>query len=388
MTRGGWRLRVARWLAPAQALEKPEVTAAPAQPGVPDPGAWAEVCEQFAFRLLVLTEQMRPALDGLESSEEDPDRLAQLYQLDHGITRMRRVARDLSIMPGRASDEVAGYTTALLDVIRMAASAIEHYSRMSIGPVAELAVVAYAADDVASLLAALADNATRYSPGQVTVSAHLLADGAVMLRVEDEGLGIEPAWLPALNRALADPAPAAGMINGRHTGFVVVHRLAHRHGLRVQVARREPPPRVPAASVSGTIAMVVVPPALLCEIPPPEPPESNSHAGQPAAVASPAADPQAALPAAPAAAPAAVTPWDQPALGPGAALPRREPQSIRSPSPPAPPAAGPDEAQDLIAAGFAFAGDLQAFSSGLSDAGPSVAEVGEGHSGDPEGHMP
>jgi hypothetical protein len=378
VTRGGWRLRVARWLAPAQALEKPEV-----------PGAWAEVCEQFAFRLLVLTEQMRPALDGLESSEEDPDRLAQLYQLDHGITRMRRVARDLGILSGRASDEIAGHTTALLDVIRMAASAIEHYSRVSIGPVAELAVLAYAADDVASLLAALADNGTRYSPAQVTVSAHLLADGAVMLRVEDEGLGIEPAWLPALNTAMADPVPPAGMINGRHTGFAVIHRLASRHGLRVYLARREPPPRVPAAGVSGTIAMVLIPPALLCEIPPPEPPASNRHARQHAVVTRPEADPQAVRPAAPAGpVPAAVTPEDQPTLGPGDALPRREPQSIRTPSRPAPAAAGPGEGQDHVAAGFAFAVDLQAFSTGQGTAGPGAAEVGENHSRDGEGHMP
>lgn len=268
MRRGEWRLRVARWLAPDHALKPAQITA-PASPEIIESQiteTWAEVCEQFAWRLLVLTEHLRPALDGLEGREEDPDRLAQLYQLDHGITRMRRVARDLRVLAGRGGEETAGHTTSLLDVIRMAASAIEHYGRVSTGPVAELAVVAYAADDVASLLAALADNATRYSPGQVTISAHLLADGAVMLRVEDAGLGIEPGWLGALNDALAGPVPSPGVFNGRHTGFAVIHRLAGRHGMRVQLARRQPPGPALAGGVSGTIAMVVIPPPLLCEI--------------------------------------------------------------------------------------------------------------------------
>jgi hypothetical protein len=397
--RGGWRLLVARWLVPDeslaelardQAVTAPDGTAPTAQAAAPVPDAWADVCEQTAWRLLVLTEQMRPALDSLETGEEDPDRLARMYRVDHGVTQMRRVARDLRVLAGRGGEEIAGHTTSLLDVIRMAASAIEHYGRVSVGPVAELAVVAYAADDIASLLAALADNATRYSPAQVTVGAHLLADGSVMLRVEDAGMGIEPRWLLALNSALDGPAPGVGLFNGRHTGFTVVHRLARRHGLRVQLAGRQPPMPGAVGGASGMIAMLVIPAALLCEIPDELPPV-QAHAGGRSAPAVPAqlraryspvhADPvQVAVP-----------PQGRPDGGNVETLPRREPGSIRTPvrgSRATPGKATPGKAtQNPLEEGFAFAADLRAFSTALGTGQQTGAEVGEDRPGDAEGRL-
>jgi histidine kinase/DNA gyrase B/HSP90-like ATPase len=348
------------------------------------PEAWADVCEQFAWRLLVLTEQLRPVLDGLESGENDPDRLARLYQLDHGVTRTRRVARDMRVLVARGGEEIAEHTTSLLDVIRMAASAIEHYGRVSIGPVAELAVVAYAADDVASVLAALTDNATRYSPTQVTVSAHLLADGGVMLRVEDTGMGIDPRWLAALNGVLDGPVPEAGVINGRHTGFTVVHRLARRHGLRVQLASRQPPGHG-GAGVSGTIAMVVVPAQLLCEIPD-EPPAERQGRLRPAVAAVPT-QPRAGRAAA-GAAPAgpAVPRQDLPARAHAEALPRREPKSVRTPGRRPRPAPPPETPPDPVADGFAFADDLRAFSAAVSSGQRAGNNAGADRPGDAEGH--
>jgi histidine kinase/DNA gyrase B/HSP90-like ATPase len=397
--RESWRLRLVRWLAPAEAATAPEAPA-PAPPAeAPVPEAWADVCEQFAWRLLVLTEQLRPVLDGLESGENDPDRLSRLYQLDHGVTRTRRVARDLRVLVGRGGEEIAEHTTSLLDVIRMAASAIEHYGRVSIGPVAELAVVAYAADDVASVLAALTDNATRYSPTHVTVSAHLLADGGVMLRVEDTGMGIDPRWLAALNSVLDGPVPEAGVINGRHTGFTVVHRLARRHGLRVQLASRHQPGH---GGVSGTIAMVVVPAPLLCEIPEELPASGQAGTGQAGtgqaglaalaalaqpvgAAPAPARGPQAPAPPGPAGPPVPVVPRQ-----PGTAnenpeaLPRREPRSVRTPPRRAQPP--PEAAPDPVAEGFAFADDLQAFSAALSTGQRAGNDEDTPRRGNGEGH--
>ena len=444
MTRGQWRLRVAQWLAPAGALAEPEEAGAPVDTGAQVPDVWTEVSEQFAWRLLVLTEQLRPALDGLESGEEDPDRLAQLYQIDHGVTRMRRVARDLRVLAGRGGEEIAGHTTSLLDVIRVANSSIEHYGRVTIGPVAELAVVAYAADDIASLLAALTDNATRYSPATVTVSAHLLADGGVMVRVEDSGLGIEAGWLGALNNVLAGPTPGQGVFNfsGRHTGFAVAHRLARRYGLRVQLARREPPGGGAPNGTSGTIAMVVIPPSLLCEIPG-EPVAADGQQGSlpaltpadlratrpparigpapghlppPQDVPFPAQDvplraqdvsfraqdvplplqdvplpPQdVPLPLRELPLPEAPAPYAIPAPGGAGLLPRREPRSVRTPARQA-RAAAPEQAAppDRAAEGFAFAADLQAFSAALGGGrGPATTDAGENQPGDAEGHRP
>jgi hypothetical protein len=182
-------------------------------------GAWPEVCDQFGSQLLVLAEQLRVSVDALEAGEDDPERLKRLYQVDHAVSRMRLASRQLRTLAGRNEARQAGFTTSLVDVIRMAASAIEWYPQVTIGPVTELAVLGYAADDVATLMSALLDNATRYSPGTVTVSCHLLEEGGVMLRVEDTGIGIPRDQVTRLNAALAGPVPGVDESTARHTGF-------------------------------------------------------------------------------------------------------------------------------------------------------------------------
>jgi predicted regulator of Ras-like GTPase activity (Roadblock/LC7/MglB family) len=173
---------------------------------------------------------------------------------------MRRASRDLRILAGYADDDLAGPVTSLLDVIRVAASAIERYEQIRVGRVATLAVEGYAADDVGSLLAALLENATDYSPDEVTVSAHLLEDGAAMFRVDDSGIGMSEDQVAELNALLAGPVPELAERAGRHTGFPVVHRLASRHQIKVRLASR-PMPR------KGVLAMVTLPPHLLCDLP-------------------------------------------------------------------------------------------------------------------------
>ena len=223
-------------------------------------GAWPDICDQFGLHLLVLAEQLRTSLDELESDEGDPERLRRLYQVDHAVTRMRRASRDLRTLAGRSEEELAGFTTSLLDVIRMALSAIERYTQVTIGRVTDLAVLGYAADDIGSVMAALLDNATRYSPGTVTVSGHLLEDGGVMFRIEDTGIGMGADQVAALNAAFAGPVPGVDERTGRHTGFPVVHRVARKHSIGVRLAARPLPS-------SGTVAMVTLPPHLLCEVP-------------------------------------------------------------------------------------------------------------------------
>ncbi|WP_329520645.1 sensor histidine kinase [Spirillospora sp. NBC_01491] len=233
--------------------------------GSEDP--WPELFERFSRELLVLAEQVRPAMDHLEREEEDPDRLQALYEIDHGITRMRRRAQVLRVLTGRDDEEASGHVTSLLDIVRMAESSIEQYTSVAIVKVVELSVLGYAAEDLASLVAALLDNATRYSPAKATVSAHLLDSGAVMLRIEDTGIGMAPGRIEDLNRTLAGPVPAMTPETSRHTGFPAVHRLARRHGVGVRLDSR---PARPGAA-GGTIAMVTVPAALLCEAETPAP---------------------------------------------------------------------------------------------------------------------
>jgi hypothetical protein len=257
-------------------------------PGAPA-GVWPDICGEFGLRLLVLAEQLRAALDELESDENDPTRLRRLYQADHALTRMRRASRDLRTLAGRTEEDLAGFTTSLLDVVRMAASAIERYTQVSIGRVSDLAVLGYAADDVASLMAALLDNATRYSPGAVSVSGHLLEDGGVAFRVEDTGLGIGEEQVAALNAAFAGPVPPVDERTGRHTGFAVVHRIARKHSIGIRLAARPLP-------AGGTVALVTLPPRLLCEVPAEQVRRERPPADESPGSAEPSAFPEASEP--------------------------------------------------------------------------------------------
>jgi Histidine kinase-, DNA gyrase B-, and HSP90-like ATPase len=345
-------------------------------------GFWPDICDQFGLHLLVLAEQLRASLDELEADEGDPERLRRLYQVDHAVTRMRRASRDLRTLAGRSEEELAGFTTSLLDVIRMAASAIERYTQITVGRVADLAVLGYAADDVGSLMAALLDNATRYSPGAVSVSCHLLEDGGVMFRVEDTGIGMGMEQVNTLNATLAGPVPDVDERTGRHTGFPVVHRIARKHSIGVRVAARPLPS-------SGTIAMVTLPPHLLCEVP------AEEAQRRPASAAGSAAQPAprpATIPDLPRGEPGQPPAWEPPELPdrdqqpgdrqPGdqqsaeqqqrhpGALPRRERASLRGDGPrpkQQEPVPVPTPEQQA-AARRAFADELNAFSLGSAGA--------------------
>jgi hypothetical protein len=93
----------------------------------------------------------------------------------------------------------------------------------------------------------------------VTVSCHLLEEGGVMFRIEDTGLGIARDQIPRLNAAFAGAVPDVNESTARHTGFPVVHRIARKHSIGVRFASRRRPG-------TGTLAMVTVPPQLLCAI--------------------------------------------------------------------------------------------------------------------------
>ncbi|MCL2582467.1 MAG: hypothetical protein FWE35_08440 [Streptosporangiales bacterium] len=223
-------------------------------------GAWPEVMERFGLHLLTLAEQLRLSLDDLEADEADPDRLQKLYKVDHAVTRMRRASRDLRTLGGRAESDLSGVDTSLLDVIRMALSAIDRYTQVTIGKMTDFAILGYAADDIASLLAALLDNATRYSPGVTTISARLTDGGSVLFRIEDSGIGMDVDQAYEINEMLAGDIRPLDEHTGRHTGFPVVHRIARRYSIGVRLAARPAPNK-------GLLALVTVPPELLSELP-------------------------------------------------------------------------------------------------------------------------
>ena len=209
----------------------------------------------LARRSQILVDRLIGHLDRLERGEEDPDRLAELFQLDHLATRMRRNDENLLVLAGADSTRVQREPAALLDVLRAAQSEVEHYTRIEFGIVdRDIEVAAHAVNDLVHLIAELFDNATAFSPpdSTVMVEARRVGDRAV-LYVEDRGIGMSADMLADVNERLATP-PMVDVAVSRMMGLVVVARLAARHGVKVELR---------SSAERGIIADVTLPTAVL-----------------------------------------------------------------------------------------------------------------------------
>ncbi|HKT05798.1 MAG TPA: sensor histidine kinase, partial [Rugosimonospora sp.] len=209
----------------------------------------------LARRSQILVDRLIGHLDRLERGEEDPDRLAELFQLDHLATRMRRNDENLLVLAGADSTRVQREPAALIDVLRAAQSEVEHYTRIEFGVIdRDIEIASHAVNDLVHLVAELFDNATAFSPpdSSVVVEARRLGDRSV-LYVEDHGIGISPDQLADLNERLATP-PEVDVAVSRMMGLVVVARLAARHGVKVELR---------PAQERGTIADVLLPTSVL-----------------------------------------------------------------------------------------------------------------------------
>lgn len=209
----------------------------------------------LARRSQILVDRLIGHLDRLERGEEDPDHLAELFQLDHLATRMRRNDENLLVLAGADSTRVQREPAALIDVLRAAQSEVEHYTRIEFGVIdRDIEVASHAVNDLVHLIAELFDNATAFSPpdSAIVVEARRVGDRAV-LYVEDHGIGIAPDQLAELNERLASP-PEVDVTVSRMMGLVVVARLAARHGVKVELR---------PAHDRGTVADVMLPTSVL-----------------------------------------------------------------------------------------------------------------------------
>ncbi|MFC4331301.1 nitrate- and nitrite sensing domain-containing protein [Streptomyces andamanensis] len=204
----------------------------------------------LALRTLGLVERQLTVIEGLEEREQDPDRLATLFKLDHFATVMRRHSENLLVLAGTEHVQQHAGPVPLVDVVRAAVSEIERYERVRIAALPPHAHVAgFAADDLSHLLAELMENATSFSPPErpVEVSGWLLENGEIMLSVQDEGIGVDGERLTRLNARLADFDPDAPYTQDAEEGLGRVQLRAQKQG--------------------GTAAVVVVPQPLLAPAP-------------------------------------------------------------------------------------------------------------------------
>ncbi|MEU4334710.1 nitrate- and nitrite sensing domain-containing protein [Micromonospora lupini] len=238
-----------------------------------------EVFLNIARRSQGLVHRQLHLLDRMERRAEDPDELAELFQVDHLATRLRRHAEDLVILAGSAPGRGWRNPVAMVDLVRGAISEVEAYDRVDITTVQPVGVLGRAVGDIIHLLAELVENATAFSPPgtRVTITGEQAANGYV-LEVTDQGLGMSAAALESANTRLAsspefDPAESARL------GLFVVARLAARHAVRVRLRPSE---------AGGVTAVVLVPTDLVTTEPPAGP--------DPATLAAPSGDRRLARP--------------------------------------------------------------------------------------------
>ncbi|MEO6088075.1 MAG: nitrate- and nitrite sensing domain-containing protein [Umezawaea sp.] len=188
-----------------------------------------------------LVERQLRLMEELERQEENPQQLANLFKLDHLATRMRRNNENLMVLSGTDVTRRFSKPIPLADVLRAAASEIEHYQRVVVQTTPQVEVVGYAASDLVRLIAELLDNATAFSPprSHVVIVGRPRNGGGVVIDVIDEGVGMSPAELAAANVRLRD-ADADELPASRQMGHFVIARLAARHQIEVTLVDQGP----------------------------------------------------------------------------------------------------------------------------------------------------
>ncbi|MEM9203010.1 MAG: ATP-binding protein [Actinomycetota bacterium] len=282
----------------------------------------SDIFVNLARRNQSLLDRQIDFIDQLESREENPDQLENLFRLDHLATRMRRNAESLLVLAGAEPSRRRGRPVELSDVIRVAVGEIEDFSRIDLANVESATVAGSVAVDLAHLLSELMENATQFSPPDtdVNVVGERDADGSYRITLVDHGIGMSADQLATANATLAEP-PVIGLELSRSLGFTVVSRLSHRLGVSVRLAQGAP---------GGVVAVLSIPPEMIGYV---EVAEPQIDASTPADHAPPV--PSSPAPEFP---PAATLPPILPtAASPVVPAPIPAPPSAPTPEPTAPP---------------------------------------------------
>ncbi|BCY13298.1 nitrate- and nitrite sensing domain-containing protein [Actinoplanes sp. L3-i22] len=194
----------------------------------------------------------------LEREEASPTGLANLFELDHLATRMRRNAESLLVLVGAASPRQLSEPLMVPDVIRAAVSEVEEYRRVTLRRVDDVLVAGSTVSGIAHMLAELIENGLSFSPPDMDVEIHGRRIGTgYLIAVTDQGVGMTPEEMQRANARLRGEgdfitAPA------RFLGHYVVGRLAQQMGIEVQLT---PSP------VTGVTARITLPAEILTDQP-------------------------------------------------------------------------------------------------------------------------
>ncbi|MFJ9865867.1 nitrate- and nitrite sensing domain-containing protein [Streptomyces sp. NPDC101165] len=212
----------------------------------------------------------------LERQELDPDALAELFELDHLATRMRRNAENLLVLAGQNPPRPTAAPADGLEVVQSAVAEVEQYRRVLIAPVEPVRVRGHAVADVAHLLAELIENGLTFSPPTEPVEVHGwydTEDATYCFAVVDHGVGMSEADKERAHARFSGSGEEALLAAPtRFLGHLVVGRLAHRLGEGTQVHLFD-------TTGGGLSALLALPGHLLA---PAEDPTASSQPARPA----------------------------------------------------------------------------------------------------------
>ncbi|HEY0501284.1 MAG TPA: nitrate- and nitrite sensing domain-containing protein [Kutzneria sp.] len=195
-------------------------------------------------------------ISDFEQEELDPSALANLFELDHLATRMRRNAESLLVLVGETSPRRWAEPLSLSDVIRAGLSEVEDYRRVVLRRVDEAMITGAVVSELAHMLAELIENGLAFSPPdlEVEIYGRRLGNG-YMLAVVDHGVGMAKEQLAKANARLRGEEDFI-VAPTRFLGHYVVGRLAQRLGIEVELT---------VSPVSGVVARLLLPPDILAE---------------------------------------------------------------------------------------------------------------------------
>ncbi|HEV7899283.1 MAG TPA: nitrate- and nitrite sensing domain-containing protein [Planosporangium sp.] len=190
----------------------------------------------------------------LEQEESDPSALANLFELDHLATRMRRNAESVLVLVGESTPRRWSAPLPVADIIRGALSEVEEYRRVTLKRIDDAYVGGAHVSGLAHMLAELVENGLAFSPPDVDVEiqGRQLPDG-YLIAVIDQGIGMEPEDLERVNARLRGEESFLAAPT-RFLGHYVVGQLARQMSVDVRVA---PSP------VTGVTARLMLPESVL-----------------------------------------------------------------------------------------------------------------------------
>jgi signal transduction histidine kinase len=187
----------------------------------------------------------------LERQELDPDALAELFELDHLATRMRRNAESLLVLAGEESPARSWPgTVTVTEVVQSAVAEVEQYQRVAVMDIEPCRIRGHVVAELSHLLAELVENALMFSPPKQRVEVYGWRDaGEYCLAVVDRGIGMTAERLAQANALLSRKRTSLLAAPTRFLGHHVVGTLAARLGTHVELRPTE------GAGVTAYIAL-------------------------------------------------------------------------------------------------------------------------------------